>query len=222
MVVTVTVSNRTFRVRGTRIYIGIRLVVIPPRATGTAWASFRVPSFKTNLTNFFDRLLYTAHILWVLFHLYIMRHPLSNFRLFSSALLAAEAVLLSDFVGASPFGQKAPQKAFQLPTEYVHSKQHQPSHDDGQSSWSKAIDALKEASPQVLDTFTSVMSELGDAAPSLTWTLPQKDVLPRPNDDWDFIVSSKVLPGHSLRIKEPKKLGADNVKQVSLMRGVVS
>jgi len=148
-----------------------------------------------------------------------MYHPLSNFRLFSTVFLAAEALLLSGFVGASPFGQKTPQKAFQLPKGYVDTKQ-KPSHDDGQSSWSKAIEALKEASPQVLDTFTSVMSELGDAARSLTWTLPQKDVLPRPND-WDFIVSSKALPGHSLRIKEPKSLGVDNVKQVSLIRDIV-
>ena len=144
-----------------------------------------------------------------------MYHPLPSFRLFSSVLLAAEALLLCSPAGASPFIQNGAQKAFQLPNGPVHANQRKLLHDDGQSSLSKAIEALKEASPRVVDTFNSVMSELGDVARDLTWSLPQKEVLPRPHD-WDFTVSSKALPGHSLRIKEPKSLGVDNVKQVSL------
>jgi len=76
-----------------------------------------------------------------------------------------------------------------------------------------ALQSLRDASSQVLETFESVMSELRDAARDMTWSLPKKNVVPRP-DDWDFIVSSSALSEHSLRVKRPDGLGVDDVKQV--------
>lgn len=77
-----------------------------------------------------------------------------------------------------------------------------------------ALQSLRDASAQVLDTFESVMSEFRDAANDLTWTLPRKNIVPRPDHDWDFSVSSSALPEHSLRVKKPNGLGVDDVKQV--------
>lgn len=77
-----------------------------------------------------------------------------------------------------------------------------------------ALQSLSDASFEVLETFESVMSELRDAARELTWTLPEKNVLPRPSKDWDFTVASSALPEHALRVKKPKSLGVDDVKQV--------
>jgi hypothetical protein len=77
-----------------------------------------------------------------------------------------------------------------------------------------ALQSLRDASAQVLDTFESVMSEFRDAANDLTWTLPKKNIVPRPDNNWDFSVSSSALPEHSLRVKKPNGLGVDDVKQV--------
>jgi len=79
-----------------------------------------------------------------------------------------------------------------------------------------ALQSLLDASAQVIETFESVMSEFRDAANDLTWTLPKKNVVPRPTHDWDFSVSSSALPEHSLRVKKPDSLGVDDVKQVLL------
>ena len=64
VVVTATVSNRIFRVRGTRIYIGIRLVILLlPQGQLGLLSEFQA----SKLTNFFVRLLYTGRILWFYF-----------------------------------------------------------------------------------------------------------------------------------------------------------
>jgi len=76
-----------------------------------------------------------------------------------------------------------------------------------------ALQSLREASSQVIETFESVMAEFRDVARDMTWSLPKKHVVPRPND-WDFIVSSSALAEHSLRVKRPEGLGIDDVKQV--------
>jgi hypothetical protein len=78
-----------------------------------------------------------------------------------------------------------------------------------------ALQSLHHASSQVLETFELIMSEFHDAAKDLTWTLPKKNILPRPTD-WDFTISSSALPDHSLRVKKPNSLGVDDVKQVSI------
>jgi len=77
------------------------------------------------------------------------------------------------------------------------------------------LNALRGASTQVLETFESVMSELGDTSNRLTWSLPKKAVQARPNG-WDFTVSTTALPEHSLRVKKPSDLGVDDVKQVPI------
>jgi hypothetical protein len=77
----------------------------------------------------------------------------------------------------------------------------------------KALDALKEAPSEVMETFEQVMLDLGYFSGNLTWTLPAKEISPRP-DGWDFSITSNVLPDHSLRVKQPNGLGVDDVKQV--------
>jgi len=117
---------------------------------------------------------------------------------------------LAFFVSASPFRQPGTQKPF------VHSQD--PSVPPAVSlsrlpAVQSALKSLRDASPQVIETFEKVMAELGDISQSLTWMLPQKQVVPRPND-WDFTITTKALPEHSLRIKQPNELGVDDVRQV--------
>jgi hypothetical protein len=116
---------------------------------------------------------------------------------------------------ASPLTQNnAPQIHFSLSKEQFESTNHN-HHVVGNRlpSMESALNALRGASAQVVETFESVMSELGDASKHLTWSLPKKTVEVRPND-WDFTVSTTALPEHSLRVKKPNNLGVDDVKQV--------
>ena len=107
------------------------------------------------------------------------------------------------------------QKPFYLPKEEAASKQaHRPPSDGNRfPSMDVALKALDEASSQVIETFETVMSELGDVSKHLTWSLPKKEVKARPYE-WDFTVSTSALPEHSLRVKKPGSLGVDDVKQV--------
>lgn len=107
------------------------------------------------------------------------------------------------------------QKPFNLPKEEAASKQEYRPAKDGSRfpSMNVALKALNEVSSQAIETFETVMSELGDVSKHLIWSLPQKEVKVRPYD-WDFTVSTSALPEHSLRVKEPDNLGVDDVKQV--------
>jgi len=116
---------------------------------------------------------------------------------------------------ASPLIQNnADQTHFSLSKEQSESTHHHHVADNSRMpSMESALNALRGASAQVVETFESVMSELGDASKHLTWSLPQKAVNARPHD-WDFTVSTTALPEHSLRVKKPNNLGVDDVKQV--------
>ena len=105
-----------------------------------------------------------------------------------------------------------PQKPFNIPKQNPLFAHH--SATGGRlPSLDVALKSLGEASSQVIETFENVMSELGDDAKRMTWSLPQKAVKARPHD-WDFTVSTTALPEHSLRVKTPDGLGVDDVKQV--------
>src|SRR5579862_7075721 len=119
------------------------------------------------------------------------------------ALLFTCSVLASPFgipKGQNPFIESPPQKAQRESARL--------------SGILIALDSLKEASPQAIETFEKVMAELSDISEHLTWRLPEKKIASRPTG-WDYTVSSSVLPEHRLRIKQPNKLGVDDVKQVN-------
>jgi len=118
---------------------------------------------------------------------------------------------------ASPLIQNnVPQTHFSLSKEHSESTlYHHVAGDSRLPSMESALNALRGVSAQVVETFESVMSELGDASKHLTWSLPRKSAEARPND-WDFTVSTTALPEHSLRVKKPNNLGVDDVKQVTI------
>ena len=128
-----------------------------------------------------------------------------------SAFILLSLVLTTSLALANPLIQKP----FNLPKEEAVSKQEYRPAKDGSRfpSMDVALKALSEASSQVIETFETVTSELGDVSKHLTWSLPQKEVKARPHD-WDFTVSTSALPEHSLRVKTPDGLGVDDVKQV--------
>jgi hypothetical protein len=130
----------------------------------------------------------------------------------ASSVVAIALISLSTayFVRATPFGQDA-QRPFQLVEGSLRSQ----SAADGSRNpaMEYALKALGQASAQVIDTFETVMAELGDVSKHLTWSLPKKVVIPRPSG-WDYTVSSAALPDHALRVKKPRSLGVDHVKQV--------
>jgi hypothetical protein len=125
---------------------------------------------------------------------------------------------------ASPLIQNnAAQTHFSLSKEQSESTHHHHHHhvadNSRMPSMESALNALRGASAQVVETFESVMSDLGDVSKHLTWSLPQKAVSARP-DGWDFTVSTTALPQHSLRVKKPNNLGVDDVKQVQKLTHV--
>jgi hypothetical protein len=121
---------------------------------------------------------------------------------------------------ASPLIENNAQTHFSLSKDKVESTHHQHVASTNRvPSLESALNALRGASVQVVETFESVMSELGDASKHLTWSLPQKAVNARPGD-WDFTVSTHALPEHSLRVKKPNNLGVDDVKQVQKLTQV--
>src|SRR6266496_254370 len=138
-----------------------------------------------------------------------MAHQHSTVSLSTFILLSL--VLTTYLARANPFVQNP----FNLPKEEPTSKQlHSPAQDGGRfPSMDVALEALSEASSEVIEIFETVMSELGNVSKHLTWSLPQKEVKARPHD-WDFKVSTSALPEHSLRVKNPDSLGVDDVKQV--------
>jgi hypothetical protein len=129
----------------------------------------------------------------------------------SSALATVVISLWSScFAHATPF--LGGQKPFQL--NGIWFKQtDRPGHNGRNAAMEYGLKALTQASAQVIETFETVMAELGDISRHMTWSLPKKNVTPRP-DGWDYTVSSGVLPDHALRVKKPKSLGVDHVKQV--------
>jgi hypothetical protein len=139
-----------------------------------------------------------------------MRQPV----LFTLSLVFAAAT------HASPLTQQIP---FQHPAVHPAVAATTPTSASASAKWADrlpcldvALQSLRDASAQVLDTFEAVMSEFRDAANDLTWTLPKKNIVPRPDKDWDFSVSSSALPEHALRVKKPDGLGVDDVKQVCI------
>ena len=131
--------------------------------------------------------------------------------------LSLSTFILLSLVLTTYLGHANPsvQKPFNIHKEEGASKQlHNPAKDGGRfPSMDVALEALSEASSQVIEIFETVMSELGDVSKHLTWSLPQKEVKARPHD-WEFKVSTSVLPEYSLRVKIPNNLGVDDVKQV--------
>jgi hypothetical protein len=136
----------------------------------------------------------------------------------SSTKFLFTAVLLCIFsahicVSATPYIQKTFQKPFKLATPDAEPA-HSPADPATLPSLDSALKALSEVSYQVIETFETVMSELGgEVTKYLSWSLPQKEVTHRPHD-WDYTVSTTALPEHSLRVKKPRGLGVDDVKQV--------
>jgi hypothetical protein len=132
--------------------------------------------------------------------------------MWKKAALPLLSLLLN--ANASPLTQNnGPQTHFSLSKEHSESTHHHHVAGSRLPSMESALNALRGASAQVVETFESVMSELGDSSKHLTWSLPKKAVEARPND-WDFTVSTTALPEHSLRVKKPNNLGVDDVKQV--------
>jgi hypothetical protein len=124
-------------------------------------------------------------------------------------LFVSSFVLL---IVATPLVPNEHQKPFNIPKQTPQPPHH--SATGGRlPSLDVALKSLDEASLQLIETFENVMSELGDNAKHMTWSLPQKAVKARPHD-WDFTVSTTALPEHSLRVKKPDSLGVDDVKQV--------
>ena len=130
------------------------------------------------------------------------------------SILSLYTFILLSLVLTTALGNPLIQKPFNLPKEEAASKQEYRPAKDGSRfpSMNVALKALNEVSSQAIETFETVMSELGDVSKHLTWSLPQKEVELR--HDWDFTVSTSALPEHSLRVKEPDNLGVDDVKQV--------
>lgn len=128
----------------------------------------------------------------------------------SFKILLATAISAACLVVATPFDHKLSQKTFRLGAQIPHVT----SSANGRSAAiEKALKALDQVSSQVIETFESVMGELGDISKHLTWSLPKKVATPR-LAGWDYTVSSTALPEHSLRVKQPNSLGVDDVKQV--------
>ena len=123
------------------------------------------------------------------------------------------AILCGNAVTASPYGYPNGQKPFISPESSTQSFNSRTRPLPGLVS---ALDALKETTPHVIETFETVMAELSDVSKHLTWDLPKKHVTPRPHE-WDYTVSTPALPEHRLRVKQPYKLGVDDVKQVILL-----
>ena len=132
------------------------------------------------------------------------------------ALSLLVPVLLS-FIATSFLANANPliQKPFTLPKDTAK-QSYSPLTDGRPPPLDIALKALNEASSQVIETFENVMSELGDISNQFTWSLPKKEVT-GPRHDWDFRVSTSVLPEHSLRVKKPDSLGVDDVKQVQII-----
>jgi hypothetical protein len=138
----------------------------------------------------------------------------------SSSVVAVALVCLSTgyVAHATPFlhGGQTP---FHLSESSTH--RDNPGSGGRPAAIEYALKALTEASAQVLETFETVMAELGDVAKDMTWSLPKKNITPRPHG-WDYTVSSAALPDHALRVKKPNSLGVDHVKQVCIHIGVQS
>jgi hypothetical protein len=129
----------------------------------------------------------------------------------SSALATVVVSLWSGhFAHATPF--LGGQKPFQL-NDVSLKQTDRPGHNGRNAAMEFGLKALTQASAQVIETFETVMAELGDISRHMTWSLPKKNVTPRP-DGWDYTVASGALPDHALRVKKPKSLGVDRVKQV--------
>jgi hypothetical protein len=131
-----------------------------------------------------------------------------------AAFLLCQLLILPS-ANAAP-GVIGSQKPFRLPN-ILGSSNHGSHNKASYPALDRALKSLSGVSQQVVETFESVMSELGsDVFKHLTWTLPHKDVVSRPDREWRYRVSSDATPEHSLRIREPKNLGVDDVKQVRI------